>query len=66
MSLTDVEETIEQAAEAVAALPFQEWPGWVIYLMIALEEKHPPEAVTQENLEAVQAAIEDRLREGHW
>jgi hypothetical protein len=34
--------------------------------MIALEEKHPPEAVTQENLAAVQAAIEDRLREGHW
>lgn len=66
MALTDVEEAVEQAAEAVATLPFQDWPGWITYLMIALEEEHPPEAVTRENLEAVQAAIEDRLREGHW
>jgi hypothetical protein len=66
MSLTDVEEAVEQAAEAIAELPPQEWPGWVVYLMMVLDEQHPPEGMMQENLEAIRADIEARLREGRW
>jgi hypothetical protein len=66
MSLTDVEKAVEQAAEAIAIQPPQEWAGWLVSLIIKLNKKCPPEDVMRENLEAVKADVEARLKEGHW
>jgi hypothetical protein len=66
MSLTDVEKAVQQAAEVIAIRPPHEWAGWVIYLVIILQEKQPLDDVTRENIEAVKADVESRLKEGHW
>ena len=65
-----VKAACDQAVQAIAALPIEEWPGWVLYILgaLAAEPEHPgwhPRA-QREMLDAVEHSLRTRLMYGHW
>lgn len=75
MKQTDVQETVERAAQAVATLSPEQWPGWVIYFLEVLDATlnvadwraaeycHDAQ---RRLLSAVKDSIETRLDVGRW
>ncbi len=65
-----VQSAIHTAANALAHLPPDEWPGWVAYFCEALEkaaegqeyESYDPDYV----MERIVAILESRLDHGSW
>lgn len=73
--LSDVKEKVEQAAHAIATLPPTQWPGWVTYLLEALDDElskadwraaEYSRDASWRLLDAVKASIEIRLDAGRW
>lgn len=73
--LSVVQETVERAAQAVSTLPPEQWPGWVTYLLEALDSemtKRPWRAAEYGRdaqhrlLSDVKTSIETRLDAGRW
>lgn len=73
--LSSVQVTVDRASLAIATLPVEQWPGWVTYLLEALEsemEKQDWRAAEYGRdaqwrlLEAVKASLETRLDAGRW
>jgi hypothetical protein len=63
--LVEIQDTCEEALDAVLQLPAGQRAGWVIYILEGLdeaEERRPWSDV----LEEVQDAIETRLEGGRW
>jgi hypothetical protein len=60
-----IQEAMEQAVYALAALPTGEWTEWLIYLLERLEEGIDDEEY-RDILEALRLAIITRLEEGFW
>jgi DNA repair ATPase RecN len=60
-----IQEAMEQAVDALEALPTEEWTEWLIYLLERLEEGVDDEEY-RVILEALRLAITTRLEEGLW
>ena len=63
LSLTEVQEKVEAAVEAIATLPHGQRAGWICYLLEALDTYND---VYHFLLEAVAENINTRLNEGRW
>jgi hypothetical protein len=62
---SDIQETMDQAAHALGALPEEEWAEWVVYLLETLENRVEGEEY-RGFLEVLRLAITTRLEEDLW
>ena len=65
MRLQDVQAGVETAAQAIAELPADQWGGWVIYLLEALQDKGTVKEYT-EFLETLQGEIGGWHESARW
>jgi hypothetical protein len=65
VSLYDIQTAMEAAAQAVVTLPAEQWPGWVAYLLEALDG-YTSDTEYQAVLEALGRDISTRLEAGRW
>jgi hypothetical protein len=62
-----VQSAIHTAAVALAHLPEEEWPGWIAYLLQALEEVGGDEVDDLDSvLEETLALLQARKEQGGW
>jgi hypothetical protein len=54
------------AAVALAHLPEEEWPGWIVYLLQSLEEAAADPEDLEPALEETLALLQARLDQGGW
>jgi hypothetical protein len=52
-------------ADAISGWPVEQWGGWVVYLLEALQGKSAPE-IYEAFLVRLHDRIGDRLRDGEW
>ena len=64
-NVRDIQETMDQAAYALGALPEEEWAEWVVYLLETLENRVEDEEY-RDFLEGLRLAITTRLEEDLW
>lgn len=65
MKLTEIQGHVEQAATAIATLPPEEWPQWVVYLLETLQEKTTSGSFYSVLLD-VEDAVSERIKAGQW
>ena len=65
MKQSEIQTQLEQVADLIATLPPAQWPGWIVYLLEALDGK-ASSAEYQATLEAIRSDITTRLNEGRW
>lgn len=56
---------LNRTADAISGWPAEQWGGWVVYLLEALQHKSDPELYNG-FLERLHDHIGDRLRDGEW
>jgi hypothetical protein len=61
----DVETVLDRAADKMGAQPSEQWVGWIVHLLRALDGKTASEPYTRV-LEAVRKRIGSRLETGRW
>ncbi len=75
MNLSEVRVTLDAAAQAIAMQPTGSWPGWVTYLLKALEEQiamQDQQKILDHRyaqrwvLNDIKQNIETRLDAGRW
>jgi hypothetical protein len=62
---TDIQQAMEQAADALAGLPVEDWAEWVVYLLETLEDRTDDERYL-DLLEVLRLTITTRLEEDLW
>lgn len=69
LPLNDIQAKCDEAAQAIAALPIEQWPGWALYLLEHLDailcEKHTDQE-RHKMLEQVERILQGRLQLGRW
>ncbi len=65
MNLSEIQDKMDDAAQAVATLPPDRWAGWVDYLLESLQE-HAGEDDYRGMLQTVAGDIEGWLKAGRW
>mgnify|MGYP000883629492 CR=1 FL=1 len=66
---SDIMAALDAAAAEVVMAPLSAWPGWIVYLLEALEALDADAVATgddDETLESVRGAIAGRLARGRW
>lgn len=56
---------LNRTADGISAYPPEQWAGWVVYLLEALQGKSDPQTY-EAFLERLHAHIGDRLETGQW
>ena len=65
MKQSEIQIQLEQVASSIATLPPAQWPGWIVYLLEALDGK-ASNTEYQATLETIRSGITTRLNEGRW
>jgi hypothetical protein len=65
MKQAEVLEQVERMAATIAALPAQQWPGWLKYILELLDGQTDPEFY-EWSLERLGQEIAARLKMGRW
>lgn len=69
VELGDVQQKCDEAVQAIAALPIEQWPGWALYVLERLDTISCERHMDQERrrmLEQVERILQERLRQGRW
>jgi hypothetical protein len=66
--LTDVQATCETAADAIATLEMSQWPGWIGYILEALDDVKTErlEGEFEYHLAKMRDMLNTRILEGRW
>ena len=65
MKQSEIQAQLEQIANSIITLPPAQWPGWIVYLLEALDGK-ASNAEYRAALEAIRSDITTRLNTGRW
>jgi hypothetical protein len=62
-----VQSAMHTSATALAHLPPEEWPGWIVYLCEPLEDASKAETYDKDAvIRAIADALQERLERGSW
>lgn len=56
---------LNRTADAISGQPSEQWAGWVIYMLEALQGKSDPQTY-EAFLEQLHMHVSDRIEEGEW
>jgi hypothetical protein len=69
MQASEVQTKCDQAAEAIATAPIEQWPGWALYLLERLDDILCERYMDRERdrmLEQVECILQARVEQGRW
>jgi hypothetical protein len=69
MQSSELRAKCDQAAEAIATAPIEQWPGWALYLLERLDDILCGRYMDRERdrmLEQVECILQARVQQGRW